>query len=182
MSLRTRTVALLAIPGLALGLAACGDDNDQTVVTDAPEATKASEALTGDDQVTTEVDDDVTTTTSAAPIGQDAATVKIAGTDVDGDFTPVRCEYDRDDDTLKVKAGEDDDTGKLEVEIKDADTAPRLDELSVEVREIDMEIDDENAEAANVSRDGDTWRIVGTGVNDDDTTDDIEAEVVCPLN
>ena len=40
MKLRNRTAALLAIPALTLALAACSDNEDTTVVTDAPAETK----------------------------------------------------------------------------------------------------------------------------------------------
>ena len=40
MKLRNRTAALLAIPALTLAMTACSDNEDTTVVTDAPEDTK----------------------------------------------------------------------------------------------------------------------------------------------
>ena len=62
MKLRNRTAAFLAIPALTLALAACSDNEDTTVVTDAPAETKVSEAISGDgDDATTTTDGDATT-------------------------------------------------------------------------------------------------------------------------
>ena len=132
MKLRNRTAALLAIPALTLALAACSDD-DATVVTDAPEATKLSEAVSGDDTgATTTTDGNATTTTTEAPIGQSAAVVQVAGADVDGDFTPVRCTLDGDELDIEI-GGDDDGAGHVDIDIKDPNGTPVLDSLDIDL-------------------------------------------------
>ncbi|MFO6504791.1 lipoprotein LpqH [Corynebacterium freneyi] len=182
MKLRNRTAALLAIPALTLALAACSDD-DATVVTDAPEATKLSEAVSGDDTgATTTTDGNATTTTTEAPIGQSAAVVQVAGADVDGDFTPVRCTLDGDELDIEIGGDDDDGAGHVDIDIKDPNGTPVLDSLDIDSANIDIEIDDDNADNAVVNRDGDTWTITGTGKYDDeDRTDEVRVEVVCPV-
>lgn len=62
--------------------------------------------MSGDDTgATTTTDGNATTTTTEAPIGQSAAVVQVAGADVDGDFTPVRCTLDGDE--LDIEIGGD---------------------------------------------------------------------------
>ena len=176
MKLRSRTAALLAIPALTLALAACSDD-DATVVTDAPEATKLSEAVSGDDTgATTTTDGNATTTTTEAPI------VQVAGADVDGDFTPVRCTLAGDELDIEIGGDDDDGAGHVDIDIKDPNGTPVLDSLDIDSANIDIEIDDDNADNAVVNRDGDTWTITGTGKYDDeDRTDEVRVEVVCPV-
>lgn len=155
MKLRNRTAALLAIPALTLALAACSDD-DAT-------------------------DGNATTTTTEAPTGQSAAVVQVAGADVDGDFTPVRCTLDGDELDIEI-GGDDDGAGHVDIDIKDPNGTPVLDSLDIDSANIDIEIDDDNADNAVVNRDGDTWTITGTGKYDDeDRTDEVRVEVVCPV-
>ncbi len=184
MKLRNRTAALLAIPALTLAMAACSSDEDTTVVTDAPEGTKISEAVSGDDDgATTTTDGDATTTTTQAPLGQQAAVVQVAGNDVDGEFTPVRCTLDNDDNDLDIEIGNDDnDAGHVDIDINDPNGTPVLESLDIDSANIDIEIDDQNAQDAVVNRDGDKWTITGTGKYDDeDRTDEVRVEVVCPV-
>lgn len=171
MKLRNRTAALLAIPALA----ACSDNEDTTVVTDAPAETKVSEAISGDG-------DDATTTTQA-PLGQEAAVVQVGGNDVDGQFTPVRCTMDDDDNDLDIEIGADDsDTGQVDIDINDPNGTPVLESLDIDTANMDIEIDDDNAQNAVVNRDGDKWTITGTGKYDDeDRTDEVRVEVICPV-
>ena len=167
MKLRNRTAALLAIPALTLAMTACSDNEDTTVVTDAPEDTKISEAISGDDDgATTTTDGDATTTTTQAPLGQDAAVVQVGGNDVDGQFTPVRCTIDNDDNDLDIEIGADDsDTGQVDIDINDPEGTPVLESLDIDTANMDIEIDDDNAANAVVERDGDKWLITGTGKN-----------------
>ena len=185
MKLRNRTAALLAIPALTLALAACSDNEDTTVVTDAPAETKVSEAISGDgDDATTTTDGDATTTTTQAPLGQEAAVVQVGGNDVDGQFTPVRCTMDDDDDNdLAIEIGADDsDTGQVDIDINDPNGTPVLESLDIDTANMDIEIDDDNAQNAVVNRDGDKWTITGTGKYDDeDRTDEVRVEVICPV-
>lgn len=183
MKLRNRTAALLAIPALTLAMTACSDNEDTTVVTDAPEDTKISEAISGDDDgATTTTDGDATTTTTQAPLGQDAAVVQVGGNDVDGQFTPVRCTIDNDDNDLDIEIGADDsDTGQVDIDINDPEGTPVLESLDIDTANMDIEIDDDNAANAAVERDGDKWLITGTGKYDDeDRTDEVRVEVICP--
>lgn len=175
MKLRNRTAALLAIPALTLALAACSDNEDTTVVTDAPAETKVSEAISGDG--------DATTTTTQAPLGQEAAVVQVGGNDVDGQFTPVRCTMDDDDNDLDIEIGADDsDTGQVDIDINDPNGTPVLESLDIDTANMDIEIDDDNAQNAVVNRDGDKWTITGTGKYDDeDRTDEVRVEVICPV-
>lgn len=183
MKLRNRTTALLAIPALTLAMTACSSDEDTTVVTDAPEQTKISEAVEGNGtDATTTTDGNETTTTTQAPIGQDAAVVQVAGKDVDGTFTPVRCTMDKDDNDLDIEIGDDSDTGRVEIDINDPEGTPVLDSLDIDTANLDIEIDDEHAERAVIDRNGDKWTITGTGKYDDeDRTDEVRVEVVCPM-
>lgn len=183
MTLRNRTAALLAIPALTLALAACSSNEDTTVVTDAPEATKVSEAVAGDGSTPATTEGEATTTTAQAPLGQSAAVVQVAGNDVDGQFTPVRCTLDRDDNDLDIKIGSDDaGTGTVDIDINDPQGTPVLESLDIDTATVDIEIDDANATGATITRDGDTWQITGTGKHDDsDRTDDVRVEVVCPV-
>lgn len=180
MKIRTRSAALLAVPALALGLAACSND-DATVVTDTPATEKAADAVTGGDTATTTVEDGGTTTATAAPLGQDPAVVQVGGKDVEGEFAPVRCEVD--DRDLDIEAGPDESRGQVDIEIEDFDTAPRLDNLDIDTANLHVEIDDENARNATVTRDGDVWTIEGQGVHDDDKSrvEQVRVEVVCPI-
>ena len=171
MKFRNRAAVLLAIPALTLSMAACAGNDDETVVTDAPETDKATEAIQGDDSATTTTDGDATTTTTQAPLG-------------DGEFTPVRCSLSDDRDELEIKVGDDDnDMGHVDIDIRDPEGAPVLDGLDIDTANLDIEIDDENAEGAVVSRDGDKWTITGAGKYDDeDRTDEVRVEVICPVN
>lgn len=183
MKLRNRTAALLAIPALTLALAACSGNEDTTVVTDAPAEAKVSEAISGDgDDATTTTDGDATTTTTQAPLGQEAAVVQVGGNDVDGQFTPVRCTMDDDDNDLAIEIGADDsDTGQVDIDINDPNGTPVLESLDIDTANMDIEIDDDNAQNAVVNRDGDKWTITGTGKYDDeDRTDEVRVEVICP--
>ena len=165
MKLRNRTAALLAIPALTLAMTACSDNEDTTVVTDAPEDTKISEAISGDDDgATTTTDGDATTTTTQAPLGQDAAVVQV------------------DDNDLDIEIGADDsDTGQVDIDINDPEGTPVLESLDIDTANMDIEIDDDNAANAVVERDGDKWLITGTGKYDDeDRTDEVRVEVICP--
>lgn len=185
MKSRNRVAALLAVPVLTLAMAACSSDEGESVVTDAPETDKISEAVSGDgDRATTTTDGDATTTMDQAPIGQDAATVQVAGRDVDGEFTPVRCTLDRDDDTMEIHIGNDDaDTGKVEIEIKGANDDPKLEKLEIDSANLDIEVDDDNADGAVVTRDGDKWTITGVGkYSGEDRTDEVRVEALCPVN
>lgn len=184
MKLRNRTAALLAIPALTLAMTACSNDEDTTVVTDAPEETKISEAVTGDDAgATTTTDGDATTTTTQAPLGQDAAVVQVAGNDVDGQFTPVRCTLDNDDNDLDIEVGNDDgDAGQVDIDINDPNGTPVLESLDIDTANLDIEIDDDNAKNAVVERNGEKWTITGTGKYDDEArTDEVRVEAICPV-
>ena len=183
MKFRNRAAVLLAIPALTLSMAACASD-DETVVTDAPETDKATEAIQGEEGATTTTDGDATTTTTQAPLGQEAAVVQVAGNDVDGEFTPVRCTLDDNGNDLDIEIGNDDgDAGHVDIEIRDPEGDPVLESLDIDTANLDIEIDDENADGAVVSRDGDKWTITGTGKYDDeDRTDEVRVEVICPVN
>ena len=184
MKFRNRAAVLLAIPALTLSMAACAGNDDETVVTDAPETDKATEAIQGEEGATTTIDGDATTTTTQAPLGQEAAVVQVAGNDVDGEFTPVRCSMDDDGNELDIEIGNDDgDAGHVDIEIRDPEGDPVLEGLDIDTANLDIEIDDENADSAVVSRDGDKWTITGTGKYDDeDRTDEVRVEVICPVN
>ncbi|WP_448851461.1 lipoprotein LpqH [Corynebacterium sp. 335C] len=180
MKLRTRTAALFAVPALALGLAACSND-DATVVTSAPVTDKAADAVTGDDTATTTATDGGTTTATGAPLGQDPATVQVGGHDVEGEFAPVRCEVD--DRDLDVEAGPDESRGQVDIEIEDYQGTPRLEGLDIDTANLHVEVDDRDAEGATVTRDGDVWTIEGQGHHDDDENrvEQVRVEVVCPV-
>lgn len=181
MKLRTRTAALLAIPALTLGLAACSND-DATVVTSEEATSKVADAVSGDDTATTKVTDGGTTTTTAAPLGQDPAAVKVGDQDVQGGFSPVRCELKDNDRELEIEAGPDESTGQVDLEIHDPNGTPRLEGLDIDTANLHIEIDDEQAGAATVTRDGDTWIIDGQGTHDDSNlAEPVHVEVVCPV-
>lgn len=183
MKLRNRIAVLLAIPALTLSMAACGGNDDETVVTDAPETDKVTDAVRGDDSATTTTDGDATTTTTQAPLGQRAAVVQVAGRDVDGEFTPVRCSMDDNGDSLDIEIGGDDsDMGQVDIEIRDPEGDPVLKGLDIDTANLDIEVDGDNADGAVVSRDGDKWTITGTGKYDnEDRTDEVRVEVICPV-
>ena len=110
--------------------------------------------------------------------------VQVAGNDVDGEFTPVRCTLDDNGNDLDIEIGNDDgDAGHVDIEIRDPEGDPVLEGLDIDTANLDIEIDDENADSAVVSRDGDKWTITGTGKYDDeDRTDEVRVEVICPVS
>lgn len=175
-----KLTTVLAAGLLILGAAACSSSDDS--------ATPTTSAAVDTDTPTETPDPDTEAsgTNTQAPPGATAGaapTVQLNDRPVDATFEPARCEWGTDDGRpqLDFRAGSDATGGDLDVELITTDP-PILDDFTLEAGGTEWEATSENRRDAQITVEGDNYRIISQVTEDDGTrTAKLEVNFTCAV-
>ncbi|NLE78902.1 MAG: hypothetical protein GX610_04850 [Rhodococcus sp.] len=174
MSTPAKLTTALAAGLLMFGAAACSSSDDSAT----PTTTAAV------DTETPSPDTEASGTSTPLPPGAAAGaapTVQLDDRPIDASFEPARCEWGTDDGRpqLEFRAGSDATGGDLDVELVTTDP-PILDDFTLEADGTEWEATSENRRDAQITVDGDNYRIISQVTEDDGTrTAKLEAHFTC---
>jgi hypothetical protein len=181
MTATTKTAGLLAAGLLALCAASCSSSNEAT----APATPTAAGNVTQSGSAGTETEAPGTSAETSAAAGSAASAappeVTLDGQRVDAEFQPARCEWGTDEGhrQLEYDAGSGNAGGDLEVEIVMSDP-PKLDDFALETGSVDWEATSADRQNAQITVDGDNYRVSSPVTEDDGTrTATLEASFTC---
>ena len=181
-------VALVSAPLLALGLAACGENSNDSSTNSADSTVTVTESAgesSSDDQSSSSAETSANSesqSSGAAEAGSaDAPMIKVGGSEVDNAaFQPVRCQEGEDDGRAQIEyeAGENNSENELDIDIYKDDL--KLDSLDLELDRNEWEVEDEDKGNAQVTENNGEYTVKAT-VSQDDSSEkqDIEVTFTC---
>lgn len=172
------TVATAFAAGLLIfGAAACTSSDDDSATDSSP---PSATSVAGETHTEHSATSSPETSPGASPAAS-APTVRLDGRAVDATFEPTRCEWGTDDGRpqLEFDAGSDSTGGDLDVELVTSDP-PMLDDLTLETGGTEWEATSDSRRDAQITVDGDKYRIASQVAEDDGTrTAQLEVEFTC---
>lgn len=181
-------VALVSAPLLALGLAACGENSDDSSTNSADSTVTVTESASessSDDQTSSSAETSATSESQSSGAAEassaDAPMIKVGGSEVDNAaFQPVRCQEGEDDGRAQIEyeAGENNSENELDIDIYKDDL--KLDSLDLELDRDEWEVEDEDKGNAQVTENNGEYTVRAT-VSQDDSSEkqDIEVTFTC---
>ncbi|QFQ01915.1 hypothetical protein CUROG_02625 [Corynebacterium urogenitale] len=181
-------VALVSAPLLALGLAACGENSDDSSTNSADNTVTVTESAnesSSDDQTSSSAETSATSESQSSGAAEassaDAPMIKVGGSEVDNAaFQPVRCQEGEDDGRAQIEyeAGENNSENELDIDIYKDDL--KLDSLDLELDRDEWEVEDEDKGNAQVTENNGEYTVKAT-VSQDDSSEkqDIEVTFTC---
>lgn len=185
-------LALVSAPVLALGVAACGENSNDSstnaaestvAVTESASDSASSESAASDSSASSQQESE--TSSAAAGVGNsssEAPNMKLGGNTIDNaTFQPVRCEEGEDDGRAQIeyKAGENNSDNELDIDIYKDDL--KLDSLDLELDRAEWEVEDADKGNAQVSENNGKYTVKATVTKDDSNNEkqDIEVTFTC---
>ncbi|MBC2681018.1 hypothetical protein GSS87_01040 [Corynebacterium sp. 4HC-13] len=165
---RAKTASVLAVtPFLLAGLAACGENSNESSTTEASTVT-VTESVSESATAAGSSSSSSSSSGSAAADSGKAPTIKVDGNTVDNSaFTPVRCKQDQDDGhpLIEYEAGKDRSGNELDIDIfTDIKT---LDSLDFDLNNEEWEVDDADKANATVTEHNGEYTVKATVTKDE---------------